>query len=181
VTVGAFTVALFSYLAAVYLCVEARESEKDGDSLVPAFRARALAAWLSSALLAVFLFFESRSWAPEIARGLTMHSWSLPLLGVTAAASLLALHGLITGLFRFARAAAAAQVTLIVLGWGGSQYPWLIVGEHTLADSAAHPRVLKALLIALVAGSVLLLPSLYYLFRSFKGARPFSPVDRSAP
>lgn len=178
VTVGAFALALFAYLAAVYLCVEAQESSREEASLVAPFRARALAAWLASGLLAIFLFFEAEYEAPEIARGLTRHVWSLPLLGATLAASLLALHGLIAGLFRLARAAAAAQVTLIVLGWGGSQYPWLVAGELSIEDSAAHPRVLWTLLAALVAGSVLLLPSLYYLFRSFKGERPFSPLDR---
>lgn len=181
VTVGVFTLALFAYLAAVYLCVEARESANDTTSLVPAFRARALAAWLASGLLAIFLFFQARGQAPEVARGLTSHSWSIPLLLLTVIASLLALHGLVAGLFRFARAAAAVQVSLIVLGWGASQYPWLVVGEHSITSAAAHPRVLWTLVWALVAGSVLLFPSLYFLFRSFKGDRPFSPVDKGLP
>ena len=145
---------------------------------MPAFRARALAAWLATGLLAIFLFFEAGYEAPEIAHGLTRHVWSLPLLGATLAASLVALHGLIASLFRLARAAAAAQVALIVVGWGGSQYPWLVAGELSVPDSAAPPRVLWTLLVALAAGSVLLLPSLYYLFRAFKGDRPFSPLDR---
>jgi cytochrome d ubiquinol oxidase subunit II len=168
VAVGVFTLALFAYLAAVYLCVEARD---EGGATVPAFQTRALVAWLASALLAVLLLFAARRWAPEVAHGLTSHLWSLPCLAATLAASLLALHGLVRRRFRLARAAAATQVALIVLGWGGSQYPWLVVGEHTLAGAAAHPSVLRALLIALAVGSALLFPSLYYLYRAFKGQR----------
>ena len=77
-----------------------------------------------------------------------------------------------------ARAAAVAQVTLIVLGWGASQYPFLVVPELTLASASAPRATQVALLWALAAGAVLLFPSLYVLFRVFKGERPFSVVDR---
>lgn len=38
----------------------------------------------------------------------------------------------------------------------------------------------KLLLGALAAGGVLLFPCFYFLFRVFKGERPFAVVDRSA-
>ncbi len=82
---------------------------------------------------------------------------------------------------RLARFAAALQVTLIVLGWGASQYPYIIVPDVTLA-SASGPRATQvALLGALAVGSLTLFPSLYVLFRIFKGERPFSVIERGPP
>jgi cytochrome d ubiquinol oxidase subunit II len=69
-------------------------------------------------------------------------------------------------------------VTLIVIGWGASQYPYVVVPELTLASASAPAAVQRALLWALAAGAVLLFPALYALFRVFKGERPFSVVDR---
>lgn len=176
---GFFTLACFSYLAAVYLCVEAREQTlKEGETpLTRPFRARALASWLAVTLLASFLFFEARLHAPHIAAGLTARWFSWPLLLATGACSLLALHSLIVGRFRWARFFAAAQVALIVIGWGASQYPWLVVPDVTIWNAAAPPRMFTLVVWALVIGSALLLPSLWYLYRTFKREHPFSPID----
>ncbi len=176
---GFFTLACFSYLAAVYLCVEAREQElKEGETpLTRPFRARALASWLAVALLASFLFFEARLHAPRIAAGLTARWFSWPLLVATGACAMLALHMLITDRFRWARFFAAGQVALIVLGWGASQYPYLVVPDLTIWNTAAPQVMLKLVVWALVIGSALLVPSLWYLFRCFKGEHPFSPIE----
>jgi cytochrome d ubiquinol oxidase subunit II len=110
--------------------------------------------------------------------GLPRRSWSVALHRAPGAAAVAAFAALATGRVRAARAAAAAQVTLVVVGWGASQHPWIVVPEVTLA-SASAPRVTQvALLWALGAGGALLLPMLWFLFRVFKGERPFSVVDR---
>jgi cytochrome d ubiquinol oxidase subunit II len=96
------------------------------------------------------------------------------LAGIAAA---LAIGLLWTRRYRAARFAAAAQVTLVVLGWGASQHPWLMVPDFTIGGAAAPPATLRLLIGALIVGSLLLFPSLWILFRSFKGSRPFSPVD----
>ena len=49
---------------------------------------------------------------------------------------------------------------------------------HTLQSAAANPRTQELLLIAIAAGSALLFPSLYVLYRIFKGERPFRVLDR---
>ena len=79
---------------------------------------------------------------------------------------------------RGARAAAIVQVALIVVGWGVAQYPFLVVPDLTLAGASAPRATQVALLWALAAGSLLLFPALYALFRVFKGERPFSVMDR---
>lgn len=61
---------------------------------------------------------------------------------------------------------------LILGGWSLSQYPKLITLDVTIFDAAAPPITLRLLIYALVAGTVLLLPSLVFLFRIFKGGEP---------
>ncbi len=72
---------------------------------------------------------------------------------------------------------AAAQVSLILWGWALSQYPYILPPDLSIASAAAPTATLRLLLAALVAGAVLLLPSLYYLFRVFKSGRPSSVTN----
>ena len=58
---------------------------------------------------------------------------------------------------------------LILLGWAFSQYPYLVVPDLTMSDAAAPPQTLELLLWTLAIGVLLLFPSLYYLYRIFKG------------
>jgi cytochrome d ubiquinol oxidase subunit II len=171
-TVGVFAAALFAFLAATYLAVEA-EGELRED-----FRRRALAAGVAVFAAAAAALLLSAREAPVVFEGLTRRRWSLPLHLATAAAALAAFAALLAGRVRTARAAAAAQTALIVLGWGASQYPYLVVPDLTLASAAAPPRTLRLLLWALAGGAALLFPCLYLLFRTFKGERPFGIVDR---
>jgi cytochrome d ubiquinol oxidase subunit II len=62
-----------------------------------------------------------------------------------------------------------AQVALILWGCALAQYPLLVPPDLSVAGSAAPPIVQKLLLAALGAGSLVLLPSIYYLFLVFKG------------
>ncbi len=169
---GLFACALFAFLAAAYLAVEA-----EGD-LQEDFRTRALAAgvvvFLGAAGAAALSWHE----APVVFRGLTARRWSAPLHLATAAGAMTAFTALLVRRYRLARFAAAAQVALIVLGWGASQYPYLLVPDVTLASASAPQRTQVILLVALAAGAATLFPSLYLLFRVFKGERPFSVVDR---
>jgi len=67
-----------------------------------------------------------------------------------------------------ARIAAAAEVTLILWGWGVAQFPYMLPPDLTIAGAAAPLRTLNLTLIALILGAIVLLPSLYYLFKVFK-------------
>jgi cytochrome d ubiquinol oxidase subunit II len=170
--VGLLAAALFAFLAATYLAVEAEGALRED------FRRRALGAGVAvfaAALLAAVLSWRE---APLVFHGLTRSAFALPLHAATAAAALTAFAALATRRVRLARAAAAAQVALVVLGWGASQHPFLVPPDLTLRSAAAPDAVLVPLLWALAAGAVLLFPALYLLFRIFKGERPFSVVDR---
>lgn len=173
--IGLFAAVLFAYLAATYLAVEAEGPLRDD------FRRRAIGAGVAVFLAAVLAAVLSWREAPVVFEGLTRRRWSLPLHLATGVAAITAFAALFRRNVRLARTAAALQVALIVLGWGASQYPYLAVPDLTLQGASAPRHVQVLLLWALAAGSVLLFPALYLLFRVFKGERPFGLVDRGRP
>ena len=107
--------------------------------------------------------------APQMYDALTRW-WAPLLLAWTSVSALGSLFGLATRRYRFARAAAIAQVALILTGWSLAQFPHLIVPYLDIAATAAPEITLRLLAIALGLGALVLLPSLYYLFRVFKRA-----------
>jgi cytochrome d ubiquinol oxidase subunit II len=71
--------------------------------------------------------------------------------------------------FRLARISSVLQIAALLAGWALAQYPYIIYPDLTLAAAAAPRAVLIFVLWSTPAGMALLLPSLYYLFRVFKG------------
>jgi cytochrome d ubiquinol oxidase subunit II len=173
--VGLFAAALFAFLAATYLAVEAEGALRDD------FRRRAIGAGVAVFAGAVLAGLLSWREAPLVFAGLTRRGWSVPLHLATGVAAVTAFVALRAGLVRRARAAAVVQAALIVIGWGASQYPYLVVPDLTLATASAPRATQVPVLWALGAGALLLFPALYLLFRVFKGERPFSLVDRERP
>jgi cytochrome d ubiquinol oxidase subunit II len=174
VSTGLFTLALFSFLAAVYLTVDAsRDATTDAEraQLEEDFRRRAIASGVVCGALALATFLLAGEGAPLVRRGLTARGWSWPLHGATAAAALTALGALVRRWFRVARVAAAAQVALVVLGWGASQYPYIIAPTVTLQSASAPVATQRLLLWALAIGAIVLLPSLRLLLKVFKSER----------
>lgn len=162
--VGVFTIALFAYLAAVYLTLEAREDDLRAD-----FRRRALIAWIVFALMAWGVFEWAATGAPVIRERFRLFWWGRPLVIGAAALSVGALAALWTRHFRLARVCAAGQAVLIVGGWALAQFPYLVVPNLTVTNAAAPAPTLRLLLAVLVIGGVILFPALYYLYRIFKG------------
>ena len=76
--------------------------------------------------------------------------------------------------YRLARVLAGAQVTLLLAGWGVAQHPFLIAPDLTLASSAAPKATLVLTAMTLPLGAAALIPSLWYLFKVFKGRNPGS-------
>ena len=161
---GAFALALFAFLAAVYLTVDAaNDPEVQND-----FRRRALVAEIALAPIAALVFFAARAGgAPQMYEDLTRW-WAPWLLLWTSGFALTALFALWRRHFRTARIAAIGQVTLILVGWSSAQFPHVIVPDVNIYDDAAPEITLRLLVIALGFGAIVLLPSLYYLFHVFK-------------
>jgi cytochrome d ubiquinol oxidase subunit II len=164
---GAFAVGLCSVLAATYLTVEARTA---GDMpLVAAFRQRAIVAGAVTALLGAIAAVVAEYQAPLLWSGLVGSALPLSLgavlIGLATAAALL------LGFYQSARLLVAAETACIFAAWAIAQYPYLIIPSLTLTNAASPRPVLLAAVLASLAGMVILLPSLWYLFTIFKGPR----------
>jgi cytochrome d ubiquinol oxidase subunit II len=77
---------------------------------------------------------------------------------------------------RLARIAVAAQVVFVLWAWAVAQWPYLIPPDMTIQSAAAPRSALDALLVIIAVGMVVLLPSLWLLFRVFKGVNPAADV-----
>jgi cytochrome d ubiquinol oxidase subunit II len=161
--VGLFSLSLFAMLAAVYLTLEAEEADLRDD-----FRARALGAALSSAVLALLTALAApRPLVPLWAGALSV-ALGLSLVGTLVARG-----------YRAARRLAVALVALVVTGWGAGQHPYLLQPSLTLQAAAAPAPTLELLLPTLGAGALVLFPSLYWLMRVFKlRARDLSALEK---
>lgn len=162
-SVGALTLAAFSYLAAVYLLHETQDRELRED-----FRRRALGSAAAVALLSILVPAIASKGAPEFFRTLIASDWSLSILMFNATAALGAAVSLVLSAYAVARLCAAAQVALLLLGWGLAQFPYLVRPSITVFSAASPPATLRLLLLALSAGAVLLFPAIFLLFRIFK-------------
>jgi cytochrome d ubiquinol oxidase subunit II len=157
--VGLFALALFAFLAAVYLTLEAGRVDERA-----AFRARALISGVVVGLLAAAVLALAE---PDVRGALTASVWAIPLHLVTGASAVAAFVCLWLERYRLARIAAAAQVALILWGWALAQYPYAIRPHLTLVAAAAPDNILVLLVQVLGAGAVVLVPSLLYLFGIF--------------
>jgi len=159
--IGALALALCAYLAAVYLTNETQGELRED------FRQRALLAGGFVVGLAVvalpLLYWE----ASHLWHGL-IGPRAAPVVALGIATALLSGGALLRHRYRLARAAAIAQVSLLLLGWGLAQYPYLIYPDVKLHDAAAPEATLRFALYSLPVGAALLIPSLWLLFRVFK-------------
>ena len=168
---GVLAVAMFAYLAAVYLALAAPD-----DALRNDFRGRALGAALVVFLAAFGGLVLSSRQAPHVTRAL-MSGSALVLQVAIGIAATGAIWALWTRRWQLARIAAGVQVSLILWGWVFVQYPFIIPPMHTIRGVAAPRITLLLLLGALVIGSVVLIPSLVYLYRTFDDANRSDGVE----
>jgi cytochrome d ubiquinol oxidase subunit II len=164
--VGLMTLSLFAFLAAVYLTLEA-----DDDALREDFRKRAIASGVALAPFALVAALTAGPGTAHFADAFLRSPWTWPLQGATAVAAVGALVALVTRRYRLARVAAVAQTALILVGWALAQRPYLIAPDVTVENAAAPDRTLRLMLIIVGASALLLIPSLYALFRVFKKVR----------
>jgi cytochrome d ubiquinol oxidase subunit II len=159
---GGFALAVCAYLAAVYLA-----NETDGE-LRADFRRRALWAGTAVVAMSVLVLPLLRAQAPHLWHGLlSVRAWPVVALGVAAA--LLSGWALWRNRPRLARTATIAQTACLLAGWGIAQHPYLIYPDVTVHAAAAGEATLRFILWSTPFGMALLIPSLWWLFRVFKG------------
>ena len=161
--VGLLALALFAFLAAVFLTMETRDRE-----LVDDFRRNALGAGVAVFLAAGLVLLLSFREAPLMRAGLVASRWALPLHLATGVSAVAVFAALWYRRFALARVLAGLQVSCIFWGWTASQYPYLVPPDLTIEGTAAPEITLSITLWALGGGTLVLAPSLIYLFRVFK-------------
>jgi cytochrome d ubiquinol oxidase subunit II len=169
---GLLAVLVCAYLAAVFLCGDARR--EGAEDLADSFRLRALLTAALTGVGGIAGLFVLRADAPLLFDGLTGRA--APVVALSVVAGLAALWLLATRRYAPARLASALAVAAILAGWAVAQYPYVLVPEVTIEEAATGRATLVAMLVALLGGAVLLVPALVYLYLLFQ--RP--PVERDA-
>jgi cytochrome d ubiquinol oxidase subunit II len=164
--IGLFALSMCAYLAATYLMVE----NEDHPALLADFRRRAIASGLASGALALLALAVSSFEAPRLLQALLGRG--LPLLVLALLNGPLALWAVWRSRPRIARVAVVAQVVLVLWAWAVGQWPYLVPPNLTIAGTAAPSDTLTGMLVVITAGGLLLLPSLWLLFRVFKARNP---------
>ncbi|HEY1834623.1 MAG TPA: cytochrome d ubiquinol oxidase subunit II [Solirubrobacteraceae bacterium] len=159
-TVGALAVCASAYMAAVFMAADAART--GDEQLVRSLRLRALAAGCATGALAVAGLIVLHADAHVLYERM-VHREALIGPAVSALAGLATLALVHTRRFEPARYAASLAVAAVIGGWGYAQYPSLLPGL-TVAQAAASHDVLVALVVAVLAGALVLFPSLALLF-----------------
>jgi cytochrome bd ubiquinol oxidase subunit II len=176
ILIGVLAVAIGGYLAAVYLAADAA---RVGDvDLEQRFRRRALGAGLVSGGLAIVGLLVVQADAPNLFDGLTGGP-GLAGLVVSAVAGLTTLALVWARRFEAARPTAALAVAAIVAGWALAQRPVFLPGL-TITQAAASRDTLITIIVAVLAGAVILFPSLGLLFHLVLRGR-FDPEQPARP
>jgi cytochrome bd ubiquinol oxidase subunit II len=178
VLIGVLAVLSGAYLAAVFL---AGDSVRAGvPDMARAFRARALGAGVVTGLVALAGLLVLRSDARALYDGLTSGG-GLVMVVISAAAGALTLWLVASERYGPARLSSAAAVTAITVGWVLAQDPYLLPPQLTLEEAAASDATLTTLLIGMAIGALMLVPSLWYLYRLVLQGRldqAFEPLDQ---
>lgn len=169
---GGFMVALFAYVAAVYLLAENQHSLWRTWLIRAVFVSQVVSVVMGGGVFAVAWFQQI---SPLVAMWHSTWGW-ICLVSATLLGSVLWVVIRHRGVWTL-RLLVGAQLACIFAGWVVLQYPVLVFsqeGTWTLSNSAAPRPVLRALLSVLLLGSCLVLPALAYLFRVFKRAEKSS-------
>jgi cytochrome d ubiquinol oxidase subunit II len=167
---GFFALSIAAYLAATYLMVE----NERRPALLADFRRRAMTAGLVSGVLALAALAVSAAEAPRLLQSLTGRG--LPLFALALLNGPLALWAVWRSRPRIARVAVIAQVVFVLWAWAVGQWPYLVPPDLTIAGTAAPDATLSAMLVVISIGGLILIPSLWLLFRVFKARNPQADV-----
>jgi cytochrome bd ubiquinol oxidase subunit II len=160
IVAGVLAVAMFAYLAAVYLVWEARGSAQQ--DLADHFRRRAVVTGMAVAVIVAVLVLVARSDARYVFDGVT--SRALPVAIVGGLCGIGALVLLIRGAPRGARVLAALAVAASVVTWGVAQWPYVLPESLTFADAAAPSGTLTALLVTVALFVLIVVPGFVLLY-----------------
>ena len=165
--VGLFTVSICGFLASVYLI---GETDNDNDRLRFAHKAQFfnIAAVLCGILVFVASFVEQIPLLDWV-----FGNWVGRIAILSATASLVLMWYLLyQGKIGLLRPLAGFQVTMILLTTTYKHFPNIVIlkngGYLSLMEHSGHEKTIYTLGMALLLGSVFILPALFYLIYSFQ-------------
>ena len=172
---GLISVATCAFLTPVFMAARVKGALQED------FRLRGLIAALVLGALTAGAIPVARADAPEFAERLTQfRALVFVVLAVALGSGSLVL--LWTRRYLLAQLAAGGAVAAMLAGFAAAMYPDLILGELSIAEAAAPRGTLVAFLAALPFGALILVPSLFLLYWTFRGEPdPELPAEASAP
>jgi cytochrome d ubiquinol oxidase subunit II len=167
VSVGLFTVCICGYLAAIFLIGE-NETEDDRKRYIIKARSMNLAAIISGTLV-----FAAAAWDHiPLAKWLFGNAVGISAIGAAFFSQILQWRLIRRGKKIIIRLLAGFQVTMILLATSFFHYPRIVLlsGEEylSLLESHGQDKAIESLGLALLIGSVFILPALFYLIYSFQ-------------
>lgn len=166
-SMGLFSTSLFGYIAAVFMI-----GESAGTTEQQRYSQIAKVFLFASMAIGVLVFAIAEAEGHHLVSAFFRSTLSMVSLSVVVLFIPLIFYLFSHPVIVYLRAAVAIQVSLIMFGWFAIQFPVLIFlkdGDHlTFYNTRAPDATLYQLLIALVVGLVLIVPSFYFLFKVFK-------------
>lgn len=166
VAVGIFTVIICGFLAAIFIIGETK-SEEDKKRFITKSKHMSIAALAAAALVLVAARIEDI----PLVEWLFGNTISITCVILAIASLVWMWASLFTVQTKLLRVIAGAQITLLLIAITYEHYPVLINLKNSeglsLLAQQGGAKTIRALGIALLAGSVLILPSLFYLLYSF--------------
>jgi cytochrome bd ubiquinol oxidase subunit II len=172
---GVLAVLVCAYLAAVFLCLDARR--EGHDDLADQFRTRALGTAATTGVVGLIGVFVLRADAPRLFDGLLGRA--LPVMVVSGVAGITSIALLLARRYGVARITSSVAVATIMIGWAVGQYPYLLLPYLTIEEAAGSRATLVAMTVVLVVGSLVLVPALVFMFVLF--SRPEHAPPTGAP
>jgi cytochrome bd ubiquinol oxidase subunit II len=160
ILIGLLAVAFSAYLAAGYLAADAAAREEP--DLVEAFRRRALAAGAVAGGLALAGLIVVHADDHPLYSGL-VHGAALAVLILSVVVGTTTMGLNTARRFELARYTGALAVALVIADWALARSPTLLPGL-TVDQAAAPHDTMVAVVVAVLAGAVLLFPALALLF-----------------
>lgn len=165
-TGGLIGVAICAYITPFYMTV------RTTGALQEDFRRRA---FVGSVLLGVLTtieipiaWFDARAFFDALVRPAP-----LAIVGLAVASGISTMVLLWKRRYLFAQVMADVTIALTVSGFAAALYPYMLMGQLTFAQASAPASTLRVLIATLPIGAAILVPSLWFLYRTF--ARPITP------
>ncbi len=159
---GVIGVVVCAYLTPIYMAARTkRELQED-------FRRRGLAAALAlgvlTALAIPVAFVSAPLFAARLLEGPTLAVIALAVASGTTTAALLWKRRVLSS-----QIGAAVTVAFTLIGYGVALHPDLLIGQLSVAEAAAPLATLRVFFAVLPVGVIILAPSLFFLYWTFRG------------